>query len=88
VTGQVSLNLSPMTTGFYKDTNLVFWQPRANTSPVTIAGNGAASSITGVVYAPGASSINLSSGNGGLSIGYVVGPNISISGNGNIVIGS
>lgn len=87
VTGQVSLNLSPLTDGPYKDTQLVFWQPLANTSAVTIAGNGAASSITGVVYAPGATSINLSSGNGGLSIGYVVGPNINVSGNGNVVIG-
>jgi prepilin-type N-terminal cleavage/methylation domain-containing protein len=87
VTGQVSLNLSPMTTGPYKDTNIVIWQPLANTSPLTIEGNGAASAITGVVYAPGASVITLGAGNGGLSIGNVVGPNIRVAGNGSVVVG-
>ena len=87
VTGQVSMQLNPTATGPYKDTNLVFWQPLANQAPITIAGNGAANSLAGVVYAPGAASVNLSSGNGGLDIGYVVAPNISVSGNGSVTIG-
>jgi hypothetical protein len=87
VTGQVSLSLNPTTSGSYQGTSLVFWQPAANHSSITIAGNGAANSLNGVVYAPGASSVNLSSGNGGLTIGYVVAPSITVSGNGNVVIG-
>ena len=87
VTGQVSMQLNPTTTGPYKDTGLVLWQPLSNTSTITIAGNGAANSLNGVVYAPGASAVNLSSGNGGLTIGYVVAPNISVSGNGAVTIG-
>jgi prepilin-type N-terminal cleavage/methylation domain-containing protein len=87
VTGQVSLNLNPINIGPYAQTNLVFWQPVLNNSIVTIAGNGAANSLSGVVYAPGAASVNLSSGNGGLNIGYVVAPTVSVSGNGVVVIG-
>jgi hypothetical protein len=87
VTGQVSLNLNPISIGPYAQTNLVFWQAVLNTSIVTIAGNGAANSLSGVVYAPGATSVNLSAGNGGLNIGYVVAPTVSVSGNGAVVIG-
>jgi prepilin-type N-terminal cleavage/methylation domain-containing protein len=88
LTGQAVMTLNPLPgTSLYAQAKLVLWQPRANTSVLTIAGQGAATSLNGVLYAPGASEIDLSSGNGGLTIGYVVGSTISVSGNGSVGIG-
>jgi prepilin-type N-terminal cleavage/methylation domain-containing protein len=88
LTGQVAMTLNPLPgTSVYAQSHIVLWQPKANTSVVTIAGQGDATSLNGVLYAPGASSIDLSSGNGGLSIGYVVGSTISVSGNGAVSVG-
>jgi prepilin-type N-terminal cleavage/methylation domain-containing protein len=83
--GQVSVSLTPRTSGDYA--GLVIWQPVLNTRALTISGQGQAISISGVIYAPGASSVNLSSGNGGLTIGSVIGQNISVSGNGLVQVG-
>jgi prepilin-type N-terminal cleavage/methylation domain-containing protein len=88
LTGQVAMTLNPLPgTSAYAQAKLVLWQPKANTSVVTIAGQGAATSLNGVLYAPGSSEIDLSSGNGGLTIGYVVGSTIAVSGNGAVTIG-
>ena len=85
VAGQIDLDLEAATTGDYKD--LVFWQPYANTSAVSITGQGSVS-FQRVMYAPAASSITLGAGLGDfLAIGSVIGSNISVSGNGTVNIG-
>ena len=82
----MALNPLPATSP-YARAKVVLWQPRANTSVLRSAGQGAATSPHGVLYVPNASDTDLSSGNGGLTIGYVVGSTISVSGNGAVKVG-
>jgi prepilin-type N-terminal cleavage/methylation domain-containing protein len=83
LTNKDGFNLAPWNAGPYAGTNLVLWQ-RGDTA-IAISGQTEASAITGVLYAPTAP-VNLSSGQGGLSIGAIIAFSVSISGNGGVTV--
>ncbi len=79
ISGNGALSLSPQTTGTYA--NITVWS--TTTAALAISGNGAGTSVAGLIYAPTASLVTLSGGNGNLLIGAVIAPNIQLSGGGN-----
>ncbi|HTO00298.1 MAG TPA: hypothetical protein VL068_06445, partial [Microthrixaceae bacterium] len=85
VQGAAKLTLSAQPSGPYA--GVLFFQPSSNTSQFSVSNGGEASALGGLIYAPGASSIDLSSGDGRLSIGQVIGPNVSITNSGEVIIG-
>ena len=80
-----SFSLTPWNGGAYSGTNLVLWQS-ASTPDLNISGQSAATSLSGVIYAPTAT-LNLSSGNGSLTIGAVIAKSVLVQGNGSVVVG-
>jgi hypothetical protein len=82
VTGTGAINLSPMTTGIYQ--GISFWQTRASTNTLTVAGGGSGA-ITGTFYAQhGTMKV---SGIGGQSVGsQYISWDVTLSGNGNFTI--
>jgi prepilin-type N-terminal cleavage/methylation domain-containing protein len=84
-TGQSTLVLDPYQSGQYQF--LLLWQPMANPQPITIAGGAEASLLRGIVYAPGSSGLSIGSGNATLQIWCVAGTVITLSGNGEVVVG-
>ena len=85
ITGQATINITPPTTGTYAGISI--WQAVTDTNPFAITGQGAASSVGGILYLPGASSVTLGAGEGGLVIGSVIAPNINVVGNGTVTVG-
>jgi hypothetical protein len=85
VSGQATLNITPPASGTYAGISI--WQAASDTNAMSISGNGGASSVGGLIYAPGASSVTLGTGNGGLIIGSVIAPNVNAGGNGGVCIG-
>jgi prepilin-type N-terminal cleavage/methylation domain-containing protein len=85
VSGQATLRITAPTSGTYAGISI--WQAASDTNAFSIAGNGGASSVGGLIYAPGASSVTLGTGNGGLIIGSVIAPNVNAGGNGGVCIG-
>ncbi len=85
VQGDAKLTLGAQTSGTYA--GFLFFQPKSNTAPFSIANGGEISALDGSIYAPGASSVNLSSGAGRLTIKQVIGRNISIADSGEVVVG-
>ena len=53
---------------------------------VRINGNAALASLTGTIYAPGSTSVVLGGGGGTLQVGRVVGGNLTVSGNGTVIV--
>jgi len=88
--GGGSVTLSPLATGHPAQPSypgVLLFQARNNTAAISIGGNSSASSLSGIIYAPGSAGVQLGAGNGGLSIGWVVGTNLSVSGNGTVRVG-
>ncbi len=85
IQGDTQLSVSAPTTGPYA--GLLFFQPAGNTSPFNISNGGRVSALSGAIYAPGATSLNLSSGAGTLKISQVIGQNISITNSGEVIVG-
>jgi hypothetical protein len=85
MSGNGSIDLSPLSSPPSPAENLVIWQPSSNTNPILITGNGNQASLGGTIYAP-AANLNMS-GNGQLSAGAVVSASLSCSGNGKINVG-
>ena len=83
ITG-ASLELSPRVSGVHA--GILFFQARDNTAGFSIRGNAALASLDGSIYAPGSSGVVLGGGGGTLRVGRVVGSNLSVSGNGTVVV--
>jgi hypothetical protein len=83
-TGQSAVSFTPLQSGAYQQ--LAVWQPPQNANGITFAGKTATNILRGIVYAPNGN-LSVGSGNGGIQIWCVAGTNITISGNGNAVIG-
>ena len=86
ITNKDVITLTPWNGGPYAGTNLVIWQ--ANDLGLSISGQSLPSVIGGVIYAP-TSIVNLTSGNGSLTVGAVIAKSVTISGSGsgNVTVG-
>jgi len=84
-TGSASLSPLPSTDAAYP--NVLIFQARNNDAELSITGNSTTRSLSGLIYAPGSDGVAIGAGNGGLSIGWVVGTNLSVSGNGTVTVG-
>jgi hypothetical protein len=88
--GNGAVSLSPLAAGdpmYGSYPGVLLFQARNNPAAITITGSSSASSLSGLIYAPGSAGVQLGSGSGGLSIGWVVGTNLSVSGNGSVRVG-
>ncbi len=83
ITG-ASLDLSPRVSGVHA--GILFFQARDNTAGFSIVGNAALASLDGTIYAPGSNGVVLGGGGGTLKVGRVVGSNLSVSGNGTVIV--
>ncbi len=84
LTGNLVLNLSPMTSGPYA--GITIFQSRTATAPVSLTGN-AGSDVTGTIYAPGASVYV--TGNTNTQIGsQYISSTLNITGNSNFTVGA
>jgi hypothetical protein len=85
--GTVSMNgngtilVSPLLSTTAGAAGLTIWMDQADTSSLTLGGNGAATVISGTVYAPGAQAGV--GGNGTLDLGSLVASSVSCNGGGN-----
>jgi hypothetical protein len=85
--GAVSLNgngtilLSPLSSTTAGAAGLTIWMDQNDTSSLSLGGNGAATVISGTVYAPGAQAGV--GGNGTLDLGSLVASSVSCNGGGN-----
>jgi prepilin-type N-terminal cleavage/methylation domain-containing protein len=87
VDGQSTANITPAQSGPYQ--LLAIWQPRQNTSGMTMAGQTSTSVLRGIVYAPGSTGLSIGSGNNTvlIQIWSVAGTAITLGGNASAIIG-
>jgi hypothetical protein len=85
VAGQAAIDFTGPASGTYA--GILYFQPAANTSAVSITGGASVQSLGGILYAPGSSGVTLGSGGGGLKLGAVIGTNLTVAGNGTVVVG-
>ncbi len=84
VSGGTRLALSPATSGPYS--GILLFQSRTNTTPVSISGGSQVTLLSGVLYAPNADRVVLSSGGGDLRLGAVIGRGLTVGGNGTVQV--
>lgn len=85
ISGSGDLVLSALQDGPY--TGILFFQSRSNTASFSITGSSTVSALDGLIYAPTASSMKLTSGSAGLSVRGLIGVNMGMSGSGHLVVG-
>jgi prepilin-type N-terminal cleavage/methylation domain-containing protein len=79
--GNGAIQLSPLSTTTAGAAGITLWMDQADTSSLTLGGNGASTIISGTVYAPGAQAGV--GGNGTLDLGSLVASSVSCNGGGN-----
>jgi hypothetical protein len=86
LTGGSSVNLTPPSSGQYK--NILVFQARTNTNAFKITGgSNAALTFGGVIYAPASSLVTLSTGGAALSVTAVIAQNVKVAGSAQVTVG-
>jgi hypothetical protein len=84
--GQGNVSLQPLSPPPYSSApNLGIWQAKADTSTVSLSGNGSANTYSGTIYAPGAQVGG--AGNAGYTAGSIISSSFACNGNGTATIG-
>jgi hypothetical protein len=81
MSGNGTVNLTPMTTGPYE--GITLFQARDNSQGATLNGNGNLS-ITGTIYAPGANLTAIGNGNTDVFGSQIIARSLTTSGNGTV----
>ncbi len=83
ISGQSGATLTPLTSGTYQ--GILLFEARADSEALSLNGQSTASSLAGLVYAPGAA-VGIS-GQSGLSIAALIASSSSVSGQGSATVG-